>query len=160
MRTGQILHCHIGSGECVYPLNYIRHRCVVQTCFQATTVSSAMFITAMAANPLAVNLAADALGTTISWGTWALAAIVPGLYILYPPKVKDTPDAPIEAKKQLKKLGPMSTDEKITFVPLSPSPSTKFHAPLPHAFSASNQQHVLRFNVSTCIMCFHCIMSL
>ena len=32
-----------------------------------------MFITAMAANPLAVNLAADALGSTISWGTWALA---------------------------------------------------------------------------------------
>lgn len=98
--------------------------CVLQTCFQATTVSSAMFITAMAANPLAVNLAADALGTTISWGTWALAAIVPGsftlltmpllLYVLYPPKVKDTPDAPIEAKKQLEKLGPMSTDEKIT----------------------------------------------
>jgi di/tricarboxylate transporter len=137
----------------MYPLHYIRQRCVVQTCFQATTVSSAMFITAMAANPLAVNLAADALGTTISWGTWALAAIVPGaftlltmpllLYILYPPKVKDTPDAPIEAKKQLKKLGPMSTDEKITSVPFSPSPSTKFHAPLSHAFSAIKQQHVL-----------------
>ena len=43
------------------------------TCFQTTTISSAMFITAMAANPLAVNLAADALGSTISWGTWALA---------------------------------------------------------------------------------------
>lgn len=43
------------------------------TCFQTTTISSAMFITAMAANPLAVNLASDALGSTISWGTWALA---------------------------------------------------------------------------------------
>lgn len=106
----------------------MHHACVaLQTCFQATTVSSAMFITAMAANPLAVNLAADALGTTISWGTWALAAIAPGaftlltmpllLYVVYPPKVKDTPDAPIEAKKQLEKLGPMSTDEKITCAP-------------------------------------------
>lgn len=55
-----------------------------------------MFITAMAANPLAVNLAASA-GVNISWGTWALAGLVPGLvcltmvplilYVLYPPEV-------------------------------------------------------------------------
>lgn len=67
-----------------------------------------MFITAMAANPLAVNLAADALGSTISWGTWALAGIVPGLftlltmplllYIVFPPEIKETPNAPITAK--------------------------------------------------------------
>lgn len=52
------------------------------------------FITAMAANPLAVNLAA-AEGIAISWGAWALAGLVPGficlttvpliLYALYPP---------------------------------------------------------------------------
>ena len=57
-----------------------------------------MFITAKAANPLAVNLAADALGKTISWGTWALAGLVPGiicllavpaiLYVVYPPQVR------------------------------------------------------------------------
>eukprot|EP00892_Ulva_mutabilis_P002129 jgi/Ulvmu1/11917/UM081_0077.1 len=97
---------------------------LMKVCFQATTVSSAMFITAMAANPLAVNLAADTLGTTISWGTWALAGIVPGLftlltmplllYLVFPPEIKDTPNAPREAKKQLEVLGPMSTDEKIT----------------------------------------------
>jgi anion transporter len=67
---------------------------VMKTCFQTTCVSSAMFITAMAANPLAVNLAA-AEGIAISWGTWALAGLVPGLiclttvplilYALYPP---------------------------------------------------------------------------
>lgn len=97
---------------------------LMMTCFLCTTVSSGMFITAMAANPLAVNLAAEALGTTISWGTWALSALAPGLvsllvtpallYVLYPPEVKDTPDAPAKAKEELKKLGPMSTDEKIT----------------------------------------------
>jgi di/tricarboxylate transporter len=53
-----------------------------------------MFITAMAANPLAVNLAA-AEGINISWGLWALAGLAPGLiclatvplilYALYPP---------------------------------------------------------------------------
>lgn len=96
---------------------------VMKTCFQTSTVSSAMFITAMAANPLAVNLAASA-GINISWGTWALAGIVPGLvcltlvplilYVLYPPEVKDTPDAPEAAKRELDKLGPMSINEKIT----------------------------------------------
>ena len=30
---------------------------LMKTCFQTTTISSAMFITAMAANPLAVDLA-------------------------------------------------------------------------------------------------------
>ena len=48
---------------------------LMKTCFQTTTISSAMFITAMAANPLAVDLAKDALGTTISWGQWALAGV-------------------------------------------------------------------------------------
>lgn len=98
---------------------------VMKTCFQTTTISSAMFITAMAANPLAVNLAA-AEGISISWGLWALAGLAPGLiclltvplilYALYPPETKDTPDAPAAAKKELAKLGPMSRDEKITAV--------------------------------------------
>jgi len=96
---------------------------LMKTCFQGTTISSAMFVTAMAANPLAVNLAA-ASGVNITWAGWALSALVPGLtclilmplilYVLYPPEMKDTPDAPIKAKEELKKLGPLSTDEKIT----------------------------------------------
>lgn len=69
---------------------------IMKTCFQCTCISSAMFITAMAANPLAVNLAAEAVGQTISWGTWATGAIVPGiislivvpliLYFIFPPQ--------------------------------------------------------------------------
>lgn len=96
---------------------------VMKTCFQTTCVSSGMFITAMAANPLAVNLAA-AEGISISWGLWALAGLVPGLiclctvplilYALFPPETKDTPDAPEAARKELAKLGPLSRDEKIT----------------------------------------------
>lgn len=82
---------------------------LMMTCFLTTTISSGMFITAMAANPLAVNLATETLGYTISWGTWALTALVPGLvcllltpalmYALYPPEVKDTPDAPMKVNK-------------------------------------------------------------
>ena len=79
---------------------------VMKTCFQTSTISSAMFITAMAANPLAVDLATQSLGYPISWGTWALAGLVPGiiclisapliLYVLYPPEMKETPEAPTE----------------------------------------------------------------
>lgn len=97
---------------------------VMKTLFQTSCISSAMFITAMAANPLAVNLASEALGQPITWGAWALAGIVPGLvclaaaplilYVLYPPETKDTPDAPETARKELEKLGPLSLDEKIT----------------------------------------------
>lgn len=71
----------------------------MKTLFQTSCISSAMFITAMAANPLAVNLASEALGQPITWGAWALAGIVPGLiclaaaplilYILYPPGESD-----------------------------------------------------------------------
>ncbi len=55
---------------------------VTKTCFQTSCISSVMFITAMAANPLAVNLASEILGLPISWGAWALAGIVPGLICL------------------------------------------------------------------------------
>lgn len=87
------------------------------------TVTSAMFITAMAGNPVAVDAAAGLAGTPVdlSWGTWALAAVVPGilslalvpwlLFKLYPPTVKKTPDAPELARSELAKLGKVSTKE-------------------------------------------------
>ncbi len=46
--------------------------------YNGTVITSAMFITAMVANPLIVQLAA-AQGVQISWGLWALAAVVPGI---------------------------------------------------------------------------------
>ena len=98
------------------------------TCFQTSVISSAMFLTAMAANPLSVNLAMGAIGQTISWTDWAVAAIVPGfisllvipllLYVVYPPTVKSSPDAPKLAEENLKKMGPMSKNEKIMAVTL------------------------------------------
>ena len=102
---------------------------VMTTMFQTSTISSGMFITAMAANPLSVNLAASITGITISWAQWAIGALVPGvacliltpliLYILYPPEVKDSPEAPAKAREELAKLGPMSVDEKIMAAALS-----------------------------------------
>jgi divalent anion:Na+ symporter, DASS family len=50
----------------------------MQAAFQGNVVTSAMFLTAMAANPLAAKLAAG-MHIDVSWGEWALAAAVPGV---------------------------------------------------------------------------------
>ena len=70
--------------------------------FQGLVITSAMFLTAMAANPLAAKFAGEQ-GVEITWGSWAVAAIVPGLlslliipyliYKIYPPEIKETPEA-------------------------------------------------------------------
>ncbi len=89
--------------------------------FQGNMITSAMFLTAMAANPLAAKLAEDISGTAISWVGWATAAIVPGLislivvpfliYKIYPPEIKETPSATEEARKKLDAMGPLKRDE-------------------------------------------------
>ncbi|KAH9741303.1 Dicarboxylate transporter 1 [Citrus sinensis] len=93
------------------------------TCFQTSVISSSMFLTAMAANPLSATLTLNTINQPIGWMDWAKAAIVPGLvslivvplllYIIYPPTVKSSPDAPKLAQEKLEKMGPMSTNEKI-----------------------------------------------
>ena len=96
---------------------------LMQTAYQANTITSAMFMTSMAGNPLIALLAAKTLNIQISWGLWAMAAIVPGilsliivpyfLYIFYPPELKKTPEAKALAIDELRKMGPMSAGEKI-----------------------------------------------
>ncbi len=90
--------------------------------FQGTVITSAMFLTAMAANPLAAELA-SVQGVEITWTGWALAALVPGalslvlipwiLFWLCPPEVKETPEARNLAKGELKRLGPVKRSEWI-----------------------------------------------
>ena len=92
------------------------------TAYQGVVVTSAMFLTAMAANPLVVELAAQQ-GVEISWALWAAAAAVPGLlslllvplliYRLYPPQITRTPAAPEIARQRLAELGAMTRDEQI-----------------------------------------------
>ncbi|MCL1993942.1 MAG: anion permease [Spirochaetes bacterium] len=92
------------------------------TTFQADMPISAMFMTAMAANPLAVLIAREVIGVEITWVQWMIAAIVPGLvtlavlplilYKLYPPEIKETPEAAEIAKKKLEEMGPLSLIEK------------------------------------------------
>ncbi|QMT36806.1 DASS family sodium-coupled anion symporter [Neisseria wadsworthii] len=93
--------------------------------YHSNPITSAMFITATAPNPLVVNLVADATDSEIhlTWGTWALAMLLPGLaaialmplvlYFIFPPEIKNTPNAAQFAKEELAKQGPMSGAEKI-----------------------------------------------
>ena len=59
-------------------------RYLALTNYHANPITSAMFITATAPNPLVVKLIADVTGAQIqlSWGTWALAMLLPGLVAL------------------------------------------------------------------------------
>src|SRR5678809_1487191 len=56
------------------------------TAYQANLVTSALFLTAMASNPLAATFASQIAGVQISWTTWLIAASVPGLisFLLVP----------------------------------------------------------------------------
>ena len=93
---------------------------LVQATFQGNVITSAMFLTAMAANPLAAKLAGQ-MQINVSWGRWALAAMVPGiaslvlipliLYKLYPPEIKETHGASELAKQKLTEMGKMRSEE-------------------------------------------------
>jgi DASS family divalent anion:Na+ symporter len=93
---------------------------LVQATFQGNVITSAMFLTAMAANPLAAKLAGQ-MHINVSWGQWALAAMVPGiaslvlipliLYKLYPPEIKETHGASELAKQKLAEMGKMRSEE-------------------------------------------------
>lgn len=96
---------------------------LIQTEFQGDCITSAMFLTSVAPNTLVAVLALQTAGVNISWGTWALAAVLPGLialavvpyllYRIYPPEIHKTPEAKEIARKELEKMGPMSRGQKI-----------------------------------------------
>ena len=93
--------------------------------YHANPITSAMFITATAPNPLIVKLIADTTGAQIqlTWGTWALAMLLPGLvalalmplvvYWLNPPEIKSTPNAAQFARDRLREMGPVTRGELI-----------------------------------------------
>ena len=95
---------------------------LMMTSMAGITLSSTLWLTAMAANPAGAKMAKE-FGVEISYGSWALAASLPViiLYILvpwvifklYPPEIKETPNAPQIAQKALEKMGPVHRNEWI-----------------------------------------------
>lgn len=94
--------------------------------YNINPITSAMFITATAPNPLIVSFIMKGTDPSfeLSWGMWAIAALVPAIvslivvplviYWLYPPEIKHTPNAQVFARDKLSALGPISLSEKIT----------------------------------------------
>ena len=88
--------------------------------YNANMITSVMFLTATASNPMAQKFARD-LGVDISWGSWAMAAALPGLvcfllvplflYKFYPPELKQTKEAPAMAAAKLKEMGKITVQE-------------------------------------------------
>jgi divalent anion:Na+ symporter, DASS family len=96
------------------------------TTHHAEANTSSTFMTASSANLLTVALAASAFGIQISWATWTLGAIVPGviallvvpyyLYKAYPPEIQETPEAKQIARVELHRLGNLNVKEKSLIV--------------------------------------------
>jgi len=86
------------------------------------TLSSALWLTAMAGNPLGAEIARE-YGVNIGFVSWLIAASVPTILamVLVPwllfkvikPEVSSMPNAPAEAKAALAKLGPLARDQKV-----------------------------------------------
>jgi DASS family divalent anion:Na+ symporter len=89
------------------------------------SLSSALWLTAMAANPLGSEIARGR-GVDIGFGRWLVAASLPTLcgIALMPwllqriikPEVRDTKDAPAVARKALAALGPLTRQEWIVLI--------------------------------------------
>lgn len=93
--------------------------------FHANVISTALFITGAAPNMVASQMAVQK-GYTMSWISWFTAAIVPALiativipliiYKIFPPEIKETPDAKNWSDEHLAEMGPVSKPEKIMSV--------------------------------------------
>jgi DASS family divalent anion:Na+ symporter len=94
--------------------------------YQSDVVACAMFLTGQASNVIIAKLAMESAKVELSYATWLLGSIVPGvlslacvpwlLFKLFPPEVKHTPDAARIAQDELTKMGPMQRAERIMLV--------------------------------------------
>ncbi|MEO2006753.1 MAG: DASS family sodium-coupled anion symporter, partial [Candidatus Poribacteria bacterium] len=97
-------------------------RYLVQLGAHANLIAAAMFLTGMGANPLVAKAAGDIFGIELTWGRWALGAIVPGLLglallpllmrFLTKPSMTDVGAARAAARDRLAEMGPWSGREK------------------------------------------------
>lgn len=92
--------------------------------YQSSVVACAMFLTGQASNVLAASIAAELTGVKVTWASWFVAGLVPGIasciavpyfvYRLLPPQLTRTPAAADYAREQLAAMGPLRGREAIT----------------------------------------------
>lgn len=91
--------------------------------FATSCVTSSMFVTALAPNPLALEIVKKTTGLEITWLQWftaflpvggALVAILPWLiYKVYPPEIRTSIEAPKWAAAELARMGGVTRREMI-----------------------------------------------
>jgi L-tartrate/succinate antiporter len=96
---------------------------ILWTTFAASCVTSSLFITGCAPNFLAADFARKLAHVEITWTSWFFSAAPFGIplllalpllgYVIYPPSVKQSPEIPVWANKQLAEMGRLSRNEKI-----------------------------------------------
>jgi DASS family divalent anion:Na+ symporter len=94
--------------------------------YQGSAVACAMFLTGQASNVLVANLSAKLTGVTITWSSWFMAGLVPGLvscivvpYVvmrMLPPAIRRTPAAAEFARRELAEMGSLGRREAIALV--------------------------------------------
>jgi DASS family divalent anion:Na+ symporter len=94
--------------------------------YQCEVILCATFLTGQASNLIIRDFAAKHANIDLNYSAWFVAAIVPAIvslivipimiYKVFPPEVKETPDAVHFAHDELVKLGPLTRAEKILLV--------------------------------------------
>jgi L-tartrate/succinate antiporter len=94
---------------------------IMWTAFATTCLTSSLFLTGLAPNLLALSLVKQTAKIDISWTEWFMGMLPVGLllflllplivYKIYPPEVKSSPDVPVWAADELKKMGGISVRE-------------------------------------------------
>jgi len=96
---------------------------MILTGSHSNLITSAMFLTGMSANAIVSQAGADIAGVGFGWNTWALGGLVPGvvglalmplfLTLFVKPEGVDIAAARNQAQTELKKLGPVSRNERV-----------------------------------------------
>jgi DASS family divalent anion:Na+ symporter len=91
--------------------------------YQGSAVACAMFLTGQASNILGAGLALKLVNVEVTWSSWFVSAIVPGVisavavpwvvYKVVPPEITHTPQASEFARMQLEKMGALDRREAI-----------------------------------------------
>jgi L-tartrate/succinate antiporter len=91
------------------------------TAFASTAVTSSLFLTALGPNLLALSLVRQATGVRVSWSQWLVGVLPVGVllvvllpplvYLVYPPEVRSSREAPVWAAAELRAMGRLTVKE-------------------------------------------------
>ena len=94
--------------------------------YQCEAILCATFLTGQASNVIIAGFARQHANIDLNYSIWFISAIIPALislavipiviYRLFPPEVKETPNAVSFAHEELLKIGPLNRHEKILLV--------------------------------------------